>query len=89
VYQICKSRKEKKNCSKKEDMLLQSVIKLVIITVIFPVQVNLIELGDYLDAWEKLDEVVNVIVEQAGEDEQYVGDYVDIERQEEQGRCTW
>jgi hypothetical protein len=37
-------------------------IKLLIIIVIFPAQVNLIEPGDYFDAWE-IDEVVDIMVE--------------------------
>jgi hypothetical protein len=32
---------------------------------LLPVQVNLFELGDYIDAWEMLDQVVLVV---AGED---------------------
>lgn len=44
--------------------MLHSVIKLVILTVVFPIQANLIEPEDYFDAWWMLDEVVNVIVEE-------------------------
>lgn len=63
--------------------MLNSVIKLVILTVVFPLQANFIQPQEYLDAWEVLDEVVSSIVEQVGEEEQYVGDYVDIEKQKD------
>ena len=59
--------------------MLSSVIKLVIITVVFPIQATFIEPQDYVDAWEMLDEVVNSIVEQVGEEDQYVGDWVDMD----------
>lgn len=48
-------------------MSLNSFLKLVIISVIFPAQVNLYEFRDYFDAWERLDELVNVVVEQVEE----------------------
>jgi hypothetical protein len=50
--------------------MLSSVVKVVIICVVFPVQVNMFELGDYCDAWDRLDQVVGVVVRQVGEEKQ-------------------
>ena len=44
--------------------MLSSVIKVLVLAVVFPVQVHFIQPEDYLDAWWMLDEVVNSIVEQ-------------------------
>lgn len=45
-------------------MGLNLLLKVLIISIIFPAQANLIEPQDYWDAWERLDEVVNSITEQ-------------------------
>ena len=74
----------RKSSSRKEDMGLHSLMKVLVLAVVFPVQVNLFDLSDYWDAWERLYQVVWVVVGQAGqEDDQYSGDWVNIEGQEE------
>jgi hypothetical protein len=63
--------------------MLNSVIKVVVGFVLLPVQVHFIEPEDYLDAWWKLDEVVDVVVEEVGRPSEEVGDWADIKKQED------
>jgi hypothetical protein len=65
--------------------MLSSVIKVLVLAIVFPVQVNMFDLEDYWDALDKLDQVVWVVVGEVGQEEQYSGDWVEMEGQEDVG----
>jgi hypothetical protein len=43
---------------------LAPLIKVTIITVLFPLQANFVQPSEYFDALDRLDEFVNVVLEQ-------------------------
>jgi len=45
--------------------MIQSILKLVILTLVFPAQATFVQPADYEDAWELLNEAVSSIVERS------------------------